>query len=62
MAVAAAIAIATAVTTASHPVTWPPAKQCPRHGSVLSGGPVLFTCSAGTGHGVTAAQLPQAWG
>jgi hypothetical protein len=52
-----------AASTASHSAAWPPAKQCPRHGSVLTGGPVIFTCSTGPlgGHSVAAADLPANW-
>ena len=30
---------------------------CPEHETVLSGGPVLYTCSTGAGHTVRAADL-----
>ena len=54
----------TASTPAAHPAAWPPAKQCPQHGSILTGGPVIFTCSTGQygGHSVTAAELPEQYG
>lgn len=55
--------VATAASkTASGPVrqagSWLPARFCPRHGSVLAGGPVHFTCSTGVygGHGVVEAE------
>jgi hypothetical protein len=35
-----------------------PVRQCPWHGSELSGGPVLFHCAAG--HSVTAADVQEA--
>jgi hypothetical protein len=37
-----------------------PVRQCPAHALAMSGGPVLYHCSAGPlGHSVSATDLPQ---